>query len=182
MKKLLLIPLLLLSVLSFAQDGYKLTPEQYKEISNKLIQLDSISAKIFSDRIAETAKTSLVLENIRSNKRALIFYYSPEGLTPEEKEKQEVKGCEACLKIIFLKYEKGGNKDLQIKGTEYLKFSEAAGLYLDLFPTWEREFLPGAEPAAALEKFEQREIKSIEHNCSISLQKAGINWKIYNRN
>ncbi len=182
MEKPLLILGLLISLWGFAQDGYKLSPEQYKEITNMISQLDSISAKTFSDKIAATAKTSLALENIKSNSRTVIFYYSPEGMAPEEKEKQETRGCESCLKVVFLKYEIGGSKDLQTKGEQFLKFSEASGLYLDLFPTWEREFLSGADPEAALESFRQREVKSREYNCNISIQKTSSIWKIYNWN
>lgn len=170
MKKLLLISGLLFSFFSFAQDGYKLAPEQYKEITDKITQLDSISAKSFSDKIANSAETSLVLENVKSNKRAIIFYYNEKDLTPEEKEKQEVKGCESCLTVIFLKNQNN------------LKLSEVRGLYKDIFPTWEREFLPGASPDIALENFRQREVKSREYSCNITIDITEDRCRIYNWN
>lgn len=131
-------------------------------------QLDSIAAKQFSDKIASSAKTPLALKDIRNNKRALIFYYDNQELTQKEKEVQEIKGCESCLKVIFFKTEKG------------LKFSEVTGLFNDLFPTWEREYLSGVKPEQINESFRFREVQTPEG--IITFEQKDKFWKIQAKN
>lgn len=170
MKKLLLLTLLFCYLSGFAQDGHKLTPEQYKEIVKKTTALDSLTAKTFSDKIVSTAQTNLEIDNIRSTNRALIFRYNEKGLSDEEIERQEMQGCDNCLTVIFMKRPDG-----------YF-LSEVRGSYNDVFPTWEREFLPGADPKAARENFRNREVKSREYNCDLRLTITGDKCKISNAN
>ena len=180
MKKLLLITFLFTINLTQAQDGYSLSDETYKEIRTKVIGLDSLETKTFADNLASSAKTDFVFYKAKFNDNDLRYFYRRMDLTPEEQKKQEMLGCVRCMVIYFHKYYEGSNEDLGIEGAPKFRFNLVIGSYLDLFPTWKREFLPSAIKEEALDNFKYLRVESVEMHLNVTLAKFSGVWELRN--
>lgn len=115
-------------------------------VIQKINNLDSISARTFANEIAESSKTGYEFFKLKKREKynQYIYYYIQKGLNQEEKEEQRQNGCDKCINVVFNVYYDGANKDLEIEGKQRLRFDYINGSFLDLFPTWKREFDPEA--------------------------------------
>lgn len=169
MKNLLLTFALFIAAFSFAQDGYKLTPETYTAIKAKVNQMDENSARAFADKVAGTAPTEYVFLNSRKDDNGnMKFYYGRTDLNEKEKQDQADFGCVRCL-IVYFKNQPTG-----------LQFDQVVGSFEDLFPTWQREFLSTATAENAKESFKYREVRSRATGTDVRLAKSGGMWQIIN--
>ena len=180
MKKLLLITLLFTFGIIQAQDGYSLSDETYKEIRTKVMGLDSLETKTFADNLASSAKTKFVYYKAKMNDNQLRYYYRRMDLSPEEQKEQELFGCVRCMVVYFNKYYKGSNFDLEIEGIPMFSFNFVSGSYLDLFPTWKREFLPAAIKEEALDNFRYRDVINKTLNVNVTLSDPTGFWILRN--
>ena len=170
MKQLLLTFALLITAFASAQDGYKLTPETYAAIEQKVNQMNESSARSFADKVAGTAPTEYVfMRTEKTDDGFYKYYYSRTDLTAEEKKDQEDFGCERCL-IVYFKTVNGA-----------IQFDHVFGSFEDLFPTWQREFLTTATVQNAKDSFKYREVRNRTTGTDVRLAKAGGMWQIINR-
>lgn len=131
-----------------AQDTYKAN------------DLDSITARQFANTIVASAKTQYEFLKLkkRAKRQTLTYYYIDASLSPEEKAEQKEMGCRDCMKINFKTYTVGANADMQEPGASKIKFINVSGSFLDLFPTWQREFLQTATKENVL-NYKDRAVK-----------------------
>ncbi|CVK17105.1 hypothetical protein Ga0061079_1167 [Apibacter mensalis] len=143
MKKLLFIICCCLSTFLYSQSA-ELNQSQINYI-NSLRELDKDAAKKFSDSIANTSKTKYKFLQVRNTllKSHYILRYIP--AETEGKEKYIDRSCEQCIDVIFVKYVKGANPSLEIKGEEFYFFDKIEAKFLDLFPIWKLVFKPAAD-------------------------------------
>ena len=143
MKKLLFIVCCSLSTFLYSQT--ELNQSQINYI-NSLRELDKEGAKKFSDSIANTSKTKYKFLQVSNNtmlKSHYILRYIPADT--KDKEKYIDRRCEQCINVIFVKYFKGANPSLEIKGEEFYFFDKIEAKFLDLFPIWKLVFKPDAD-------------------------------------
>lgn len=190
MKKLLFITLLLVTYVTTAQKKGKLSKEQYIEINYKISNFDSITARSFADKIATSAKTEYKFIELKivkqsSNKskdRTFVYRYIPVNLYPDDFEKTGEYDCNySCMDVEFNVVYDGANEDLEEKGTKRLVFHLVTGKFLDIFPTWEREFLSTATKEKVLD-YEDRYVGNKKHDGIVDVRIDKINgmWQIYN--
>lgn len=125
-----------------------------KAIRNRMSNFNEQSAKEFADKIAQTAKTNYEYykQKSRPKHNSLAFYYLKSNLTAEQLQDIKDFGCnQNCFKVYFDVYYKGANEDLEIKGTKKIIFSNVSGKFLDLFPTWNREFIQSSTKEGILD-------------------------------
>lgn len=168
MKNLLLTIALFVTALSFAQDGYKLAPETYEAITAKVSELDTLRARAFADRLAGTAPTGFVYMQTKTTDNATKYYYKKAAMSSEEKQDLAAFGCSDCLVVYF----KNVNNSLQ--------FDQVTGRFEDLYPTWNREFLPSATVDNVNQSFKYREVKDRTTGTDIRFGKVDNTWQIYN--
>tara|TARA_R100000306_G_scaffold62377_2_gene69149 strand:+ start:174 stop:689 length:516 start_codon:yes stop_codon:yes gene_type:complete len=168
MKNLIFTLALLITTLTFAQDGYKLTPETYQAINAKVSNLDEGAARAFADRLAGTSETEFAYMQTKTTEKATKFYYTRTDLTQKEQVDQNEMGCSDCL-VVYFKNQPTG-----------LVFDQVAGSFEDLYPTWNREFLPSATVDNVNESFKYREVKDRTTGTDIRFMKANGTWQIYN--
>ncbi|MGJ5643224.1 hypothetical protein [Formosa sp. S-31] len=180
MKKLLYSIAFLSSLFISAQNGYELSDLKYKEVSNKVNKLDSLTARAFADGIASAAATDYDFLTVKTIDNNSVYYYIPSELTPEEILDQKQMGCDKCMRVIFNVYYDGADKDLEIKGKQRLVFREVVGKFLDLYPTWNREFLPSATPELIKDSFKYRVVQNRNLDLNVRLDKVGGVWRIFN--
>jgi len=183
MKKLLLLTLILTFGIIQAQDGYNLSDETYKEIKKKVNHLDSISARMFADEIVKSVNTEYTfLKVLKYPKRKIYsYYYIPSSIYDSDYKEQMNYGCEACFVVHFNVFYDGSNEDLEIEGTQRFRFHFVGGSYLELFPTWKREFLPSAIKEEALDNFRYRDVVNRTLGVNVSLSKHSGVWELRNR-
>ena len=145
MKKALLFVLMLSCFCLTAQSPGE---SEVQEIMRKINNLDSLSARQFADEIAFSAKTRFQFYELKTYKkgRILRYNYINMDLSEDQQQKIETYGCDQnCLTVEFKVYYEGGNPDLEIIGEKKIAFSEVGSFrFLDIFPTWKREFYPNA--------------------------------------
>jgi len=158
-----------------------------QKIKDKINNLDTITARIFSDSIAYSAKTPFEFFKLKKYKkhndkyiRNFIYYYIPTNLTVEEDKENREFSCDKCMKVYFNVYYDGANSDLEIEGIQKLKFQQVYGSFLDLFPTWKREFLPTVNKDKVLDDFKFRDVKNRKLGINVRISKQNGIWQIYN--
>src|SRR5690554_3011404 len=132
MKTLLLTLTLLISVLAFAQDGYKLPPEAYQEINATVSKLDTISARALADRLAGSNGGTFAYMQTKTTDKAVKYYYTRTDLSKQEQKDQDEIGCSDCLVVFFKNRPEG------------LDFWQVSGDFEELLPMWQTTFLPDA--------------------------------------
>lgn len=181
MKKSLFIILSVLFITVNAQEKFKPDIDQCLKIKERISKLDSITARSFADSIAYYAKTEYLFYKVKvwDNRNLYQYLYIPSGLTKEEEQEQIEFGCSKCMRVEFKLYFEGANEDLEIEGLPYLVFQEVRGKFLDLYPTWKREFLPSATEEQVLGNFRYRIIYK-GNNRLFEFSKYNGVWKIRN--
>jgi hypothetical protein len=173
MKKLLLITcLFLLSLTSNAQEN---------TVKTKIDNFDSITAPIFADSIAFSAKTPYTFLKLQKNVRQhqYTYLYIPSNLTEQERKDQLDFNCDKCMRVNFNVYYTGANEDLEIQGTQRLVFDTVNGSFLDLYPTWSREFYADATKQDVLDDLNFRIV--YKGNLRLySFEKGNNSWTIRN--
>lgn len=132
MKKLLLF--LLFPLLSFAQ-----------------INIDGVcsytkkEAKAYGDEIISLAPQKFRFYKIVQQRESEIFVYVPVNLTDEQigAGPQDYTSYET-IEIIFSIYMDGKNEDLKIDGVKTYRLERAHGQFLNLFPFWQKYYVPDA--------------------------------------
>ena len=87
---------------------------------------------------------------------------------------------ENLVNVYFAKYNEGGNKDLNITGSNYYRFARVAGVYKDVFPFWKKYFQPDADflQVATNKNGKVVQLQSNGDNYSAAFNKAGDAWII----
>lgn len=173
MKNLLLITcLFFLSFLANAQDN---------TIKNKIDNFDSITAPVFADSIAYSAKTPYVFLKLQKNtvRNEFTYIYIPSNLTAQERKDQMDFGCDKCMRVNFDVYYDGANKDLEIKGKQRLIFRNVRGSFLDLYPTWKREFFKEGTPEQVVDDLNYRMVWK-GNKTLFAFRKENDFWEIRN--
>ncbi|MBK5213618.1 MAG: hypothetical protein JJE55_08170 [Flavobacteriaceae bacterium] len=168
MKNLLLILTVLITALTFAQDGYKQTPETYQAITAKVSQLDTTSARAFADRLAGTTDTQFAYLQTKTTAKATKIYYTRTDLTQKEQVDQAEMGCSDCLVVYFRNQPTG------------LVFWQVSGDFNELLPMWQTEFLDTATAENAKESYKYRELKDKTTGLDIRFDHPNGTWQIYN--
>ncbi|MDB0603172.1 hypothetical protein PL373_18975 [Tenacibaculum maritimum] len=156
MKKLLFIIALLTTTIIVGQNESFKNIEKLRE---KLNNFDSITARKFADNIAYSTKTKYKFYKVKNHKKSNIisYYYLKTELTKEQLGDIKDFGCNGnCLIVYFDVYYEGANIDLELKETKKIVFSNVGGKYLDVFPTWKREFFPTTTKEEALKSHKKR--------------------------
>lgn len=169
MKNRILSLVIFITTLSFAQDGYKLAPETYQAITAKVSGLDETQARQFADGIVNSTVNKFAYMQTKTTDHATKIYYSRTDLTDQQKVDQAEMGCTDCLVVYFKNHPQSG-----------LVFDHVAGSFEDLYPTWNREFLPSATVDNINESFKYREVKDRTTGTDIRFMKANGTWQIYN--
>lgn len=156
MKKLLLIATLLIGFLAQAQ----FTPGQLKQLTLK-------QATAFANEVAANAKTPLEFVEAKENTKG--NYFIANYGTGDHK-----------LKVVFVIYNEGENKALEIEGTKTYRFYEASGSYLDLFPTWKKMFRPDVNLENTVNNINSQELVSRKDNINFKLKGQDEFWRITN--
>lgn len=168
MKSALLTFALFVTVLSFGQDGYKLSPEAYQEITDKLSKLDTTLARALAERLAGSSATEFAYMQTKTTDKATKYYFTRTDLTEKEQKDQDEMGCSKCLVFYFR------------NNTAGLDFWQVAGSFEELQPMWQSEFLEDATADNAKESFRYREVKDRATGTDIRFAKQQGMWQIYN--
>jgi hypothetical protein len=166
---------------------YGFTQAQDFAYIKSLNSLNNESARIFSDQVVADSKTKYEFLRIdettkKSGENSYEVVYIPiDAVDKAGKEKPFVM-CDECLKVRFVIYSLGENKDLEIKGVRRLFFDEVSGRYLDLFPVWKKIFKPNADVEKTLDDYDSRQldIKEPRINYKFSRRNIENNWFIHN--
>jgi hypothetical protein len=139
MKKLLLITLFITSF-TYAQDI---------AFIDGLDKMDFDQAKSFANEIAASSRSKWIPLYDKENDKSIAIWYVDASLNPEQinKIKTGKSLCETgeCLKVSFITFYEGENKNLEIRGTKKYKFNTVVMKYLDIFPIWQKYFQPSAD-------------------------------------
>lgn len=138
MKKLLLVTcLFFISFTAFSQEN---------TIKNRIDNFDSITAPVFADSIAYSAKTpyEFLKRQTTRSRNELIYVYIPSNLTDQERKDQLDLNCDKCMRVNFDVY------------AQRLVFRNVQGSFLDLYPTWQREFFAEATPEQTIDDIKFR--------------------------
>lgn len=168
MKKLLLTITLLSCLTISAQNGYELPEATYQSIFKKVNQLDSLSARQFSNSVVSATKTPYTFLLAKKRDKSASYYYIESGLSASEVQEQKETGCSKCMRVNFTVY-----------GNRYV-FLDVSGSLNDLLPTWNKEFLPSATPELINSSFKYREVKDRNTGVDVRLTQQGDVWQIYN--
>ena len=173
MKKLLLF--LLLSSFAFGQNI-----ELLKSVNN----LDSIATRELSEKIFEDY--TILPERPSDIKSSKIEWKITYTLLPKTATKEEIseymnkQECKKCVGIRFDKRTRGSNPDLNIKGEIYYIFKEARGVFLGMFPFWQKEVQPEATTDKTYESTAVYTYKNKDINIWLNFWRTDQGWMIRN--
>lgn len=175
MKKILLSFALLCSIIIQGQN---------KDFIISLEKLDIAGVRKFSNQIANNCKTKWeFLKIVEDEKHEYCrVVYLDASYSSELKKKiqsgQEI--CDNCLRVDFSLFFDGANKDLEIIGIKKYRFTEFTGKYLDIFPTWQLYFKPGASLEDTLTNYDNQELKDKVIGIHYKITKQGNTWLLHN--
>ncbi|HCM34138.1 hypothetical protein [Chryseobacterium sp.] len=139
--------------------------------------------KSFSDDIISGFEKEQKYIKILSNESGLlkVIYYDKD--IPDTIVKNDIESgfCSLCTEVIFQKYFRGRNSDLNIKGEEYFNFISVEGKYLDLYKWWQKHFYPNLSKEEILFTDKTHYIKIDEPRINIRFTKTLDTWEIFNK-
>ena len=174
MKNILLIALLF--IVSFVSG-------QNKNIISKMIESNTIEdIKAVADDLVSKSKQKYDFYKIASVSRGSeekyqFVIYTKEGMTADEKKELSSNFYANCIVVKFQEWNKGENKDLEIKGETVYFFKEVTGKYLELFGFWQNTFYPSATPEQLLSNYKMQEYR-IDKGLKYKFRKNDSTWTL----
>ena len=168
MKKLLVLLLFFITMVSHAQDYDFITP---------LHKSDAKNARTIADQIVGNARTKYVFYKAITDPKTqqASFLYYPENVTEAQiKTKKAIK----MLRVDFCIKE-----NPEIPGEMAFRFKEATGSYTDLFLTWQRYFNMMADENSLPFDYNGKGLVDFTKKIEFRFQKADFSseWKLTNR-
>ncbi|ROH98394.1 hypothetical protein EGI16_21400 [Chryseobacterium sp. G0240] len=177
MKKLFLF-FILVSCSLFGQEC-KCEPEFIKTIN----EMSKEQILHFSDEIISGfEKKQKYIKTISQEPNLIKIIYYENGI-PDNIIATDLKDgyCSLCTELIFKKYYKGKNSDLNIIGQEFFSFVSAEGKYLDLYKWWQKKFYPNLSKEEILNNSKTHYIKLPDIRLDLRFVKNLDTWEIQNK-
>lgn len=138
---------------------------QNQDIINKMTESKTIEdIKTVADDIASKSNHKFDFYKIKSlsggsDEKFQYVIYTKEGMTDAEKKELSANRYANCLVVKFKEWQKGENKDLEVKGELVYFFKEVSGSYLELFEFWKTTFYPLAIKEQLLDDYKMQEFR-----------------------
>lgn len=174
MKKLLLFITLLFGLFVQAQN---------QDIINKMTESKTIEdIKIVANDIVSKSNNKYDFYKIASlsggsDEKYQYVIYTKEGMTDLEKKELSANRYANCLVVKFKEWQKGENKDLEVKGELVYYFKEVSGTYLELFNFWKTTFYPIATKELLLDDYKMQEYR-VNKDLKYKFRKSQDIWTI----